>query len=298
MSSLSDELRGHLRELGSDLIGFGRADDMEGAPETMSPRRYVPDAVSLVSIGLHINEASCDLIARSVRERIPPSSYYSYQAFTLAVINRELDRIAYLCAKFLEKRGFRAYPFPANMPHGLKPSKAYPGGSGDISHVHVAAACGLGEIGWHSLLVTPQYGARQKLVSVVTNAHLSPDPAPKAKLCDPAGCGLLCADACPTMAIPKSLEKKVSVRVGGRLLEYGRIEGWRCRWGCSGMLKVTGGYKDIPLPRAEPREGELLEYKKRLDPWQERLKVYSGLLPYCGRCLCVCPLPRRGAVST
>ena len=72
--------------------------------------------------------------------------------------------------------------------------------------------------------------------------------------------------------------------------EYGKLTGWRCRWGCSGMLKITGGYKNIPIPAHEPGPDELLEYKKQVDPWQERLKRYVGLIPYCGRCLSICPV--------
>ena len=75
--------------------------------------------------------------------------------------------------------------------------------------------------------------------------------------------------------------------------EYAKIVEWRCRWGCSGMLKSTGGYADIPMPRGEPTAEELHRYKAQMDPWQVRIKVSSGgLLPYCGRCLCACPAGR------
>lgn len=80
--------------------------------------------------------------------------------------------------------------------------------------------------------------------------------------------------------------------MGGRPIEYARIVGWKCRWGCSGMLRCTGGYKDIPMPDEAPTAEKLLKYKAAVDPWQERLRRLGGLLPYCGRCLCICPSPR------
>ena len=44
------------------------------------------------------------------------------------------------------------------------------------------------------------------------------------------------------------------------------------------------------MPDEEPSAEELLQYKAQVDPWQTRLKATSGgLLPYCGRCLSVCP---------
>ena len=110
---LTEELKGYLLAKGADLVGFGPVELMEGAPEIMRPRRYLPDARTMISIGLAINEASCDLIARSVRERTVPASYHSYQLFTLTLINPQLDRLAYHGAKFLERRGFRSRPVTA-----------------------------------------------------------------------------------------------------------------------------------------------------------------------------------------
>jgi epoxyqueuosine reductase QueG len=289
-SRLSGNLRDHLLALGADLVKFGCVSHMQGAPEIMQPRRYLPDARSLISIGLHVNEASCDLIERSVRDGELPASYHSYQMFTLAIVNPQLDTIAFQGARFLEKQGYRAYPFPANMPHITKPSEVYPGGPGDISHRHVAVACGLGEIGWHNLLITPQFGTRQKLTTIVTNAPLVPDPVCEDRLCNQC---VQCARACPTAAIPVDTDEKTTITIRGKELQYAKIVGWRCLWGCSGMLQSVGGYTDIPMPDKEPSAEELLQYKAQTDPWQVRLKATSGgLLPYCGRCMCACPAGR------
>jgi epoxyqueuosine reductase len=293
--ALTGHLKDFLKDRGADLVGIGLLDRLVGAPEAMQPTRYLPDARALISIGLRINEAVCDLIARCVRDRTVPASYHSYQLFTLTIVNPQLDTLAYQGAKVLEAQGYRAYPFPANMPHELRPSAEYPGGPGNVSHRHVAVACGLGQIGWHSMLITPQFGARQKLTTIVTNAPLVPDAMFEGELCSPARCAFQCARACPTAAIPAALDEKVSIAIGDHLVEYAKIVGWRCRWGCSGMLKCTGGYKDIPMPDAEPTPDELLRYKAEADPWQERVRRYSGLLPYCGRCLCICRKPSPGS---
>jgi epoxyqueuosine reductase QueG len=296
-ATLTEDLRNYLQEEGADLTGFGGVNRLEGAPEIMRPQRYLPDASSVIAIGVHVNEAVCNLIARHARRGTDPPSYHSYQLFTLVMINRELDRLAYLGAKYLEDLGYHAYPFPANVPHITKPSKEYPGGPGDVSHKHIAVACGLGQIGWHTMLITPQFKTRQKLVSITTNAPLVSDPMCEDTLCNPESCGRLCASVCPTNAIPTDAEKSERCIVGGREVVYCRLEGWRCRWGCSGMLKCTGGYRDIPIPDEEPNEEELLEYKARVDPWQTRLKNTVGLVPYCGRCYTVCPgsgLHRKG----
>lgn len=296
--ALSEALRGFLLGQGADLVGFGPSESLEGGPEIMRPSRYLPEARALVSIAVHINEAACDLIARGVNEHTTPPSYHSYQGFTLSVINRKLDEFAYLGAKFLEDRGWLSYPVPANVPHDIRPTSEYPGGPGDLSHKHAAVACGLGDFGWHNLVLTPQFGARQKLVTIVTEAPLPADPPCLEKLCDPEACDWACVRACPTAAIPHNAARKASIRIGEKTVEYARIVGWRCRWGCSGMLRSAGGAKDIPMPKEEPTAEELMGYKAQGDPWQERLKRYAGLIPYCGRCLCVCPVENLSAKRT
>ena len=200
--------------------------------------------------------------------------------------------MAFKGTKFLEEKGYRSYPIPANIPRVLKPSEEYPGGPADVSNKHMAMASGLGYIGWHNLLITPEFGSRQKLITIISNAPLKPDPMCENNLCDPVECGVLCARACPTDAIPEDLNAKSVVRMRGKTVEYARMIGWKCRWDCSGMLKSVGGYTDIEMPDEEPNENELLVYKEQMDPWQLRVRNYTGLTPYCGRCLCVCPAGR------
>lgn len=287
-SQLTEELRAYLKAQGADLVGFAGVDRLEGAPEIQRPQRYLPSVRSMISLAVRVNEAVCDLIETHARRDTTPPSYHSFQLHTLVAINEQLDKLAYQGAKFLEQRGYRAYPFPANLPHILNPTPEYPGGPGDVSHKHIAVACGLGQIGWHSLLITPQFKTRQKLVSIATNAPLVPDPMLEEVQCDPVACGVYCAKVCPTKAIPEDTSKRVSCVVGGKTVEYGKLEGWKCRWGCSGMLKSVGGYKDIPMPDEEPSEEDLFSAKCQVDPWQQRMTNFVGLVPYCGRCYTVC----------
>jgi len=156
----------------------------------------------------------------------------------------------------------------------------------------MAMAAGLGYIGWHNLLITPEYGSRQKLITIISNAPLEGDPMPEKNLCDPVECGFQCSRACPTEAIPEDLKDKASVSMRGKTVDYARMIGWKCRWGCSGMLKSVGGYVDVEMPDEEPDEHELIVYKDQMDQWQKRVTAYTGLTPYCGRCLCICPAGR------
>jgi epoxyqueuosine reductase QueG len=61
-----------------------------------------------------------------------------------------------------------------------------------------AVAAGFGQIGLHTLLITPNYGPRVRLSGFVTDAPLEPDEPFADDLCDDCGA---CARACPSGAI-------------------------------------------------------------------------------------------------
>ncbi len=106
-------------------------------------------------------------------------------------INRKLDEIAASVARWIVEQGFRAVPVPASRmvdDHGLR---------GNISHKAVARMAGLGWQGKSLLLVTPEFGPRVRLVTVLTDMPLVPD-RPVENRC---GACSECSCACPASAI-------------------------------------------------------------------------------------------------
>jgi epoxyqueuosine reductase QueG len=106
-------------------------------------------------------------------------------------VNYRLDIIAYELAKEIEKRGGRALPFAASQMVDWQNQK------GHISHKHVGVAAGLGWIGRNNLLVHPEFGARVRYNTVLTDINLTAGE-PQAN-----GCGecASCIGACPAAAI-------------------------------------------------------------------------------------------------
>ncbi|MBU1261627.1 hypothetical protein KKG61_08510 [bacterium] len=106
-------------------------------------------------------------------------------------VNYLLDRMAFLLANYIQKKGKDALPIPASQVIDWARLK------GDLSHKKMAYMAGLGWIGRQSLIVSPQFGARIRLVTVLTDLEL-----PAQKPID-AGCGkcLSCIKACPAGAI-------------------------------------------------------------------------------------------------
>jgi len=112
-------------------------------------------------------------------------------------INYLMDRTATLIALKLQEAGARALPIPAS--HIIEweyPLKAH------VNHRQVAAHLGQGWFGRNNLLVTPDCGAKVRLVTVLTDAEIS-EPGPWSEKIGGNGCGkcVACVKVCPAGAI-------------------------------------------------------------------------------------------------
>jgi epoxyqueuosine reductase QueG len=106
-------------------------------------------------------------------------------------VNTLLDHIATRVAGLLQSWGARALPIPAS--HILCEDRF----QASLSHKAAALQAGLGWQGKSLLLVTPQYGPRVRLVTVLTDLDL-PAGSPLQNRC--AEC-TVCTEACPAGAI-------------------------------------------------------------------------------------------------
>nr|MBC7245011.1 reductive dehalogenase [Chloroflexota bacterium] len=96
--------------------------------------------------------------------------------------------------------------------------EAVPSGNDTMQNIPLAIDAGLGEIGRLGLLLTPEFGPRQRLCKVLTNLPLATDKPidfGMQRFCEMC---LFCAHACPAKAIPfgeRSLERtSISNRPG------------------------------------------------------------------------------------
>jgi epoxyqueuosine reductase QueG len=105
--------------------------------------------------------------------------------------NYRLDMTAYLLAKEIEKRGYRAMPFPASQLVDWRNQK------GHVSHKRVGEISGVGWIGRNNLLIHPVYGARVRYNTVLTDMPLTA-AAPLERGCEACRA---CINACPAGAI-------------------------------------------------------------------------------------------------
>lgn len=104
-----------------------------------------------------------------------------------------LTRAAYDTARASHELGLKALPLPAKgCPFDARFLQAV------FSYKHAAQAAGLGNIGKHSLLVTPAFGPRVRLSCCLTEALLEPTMGGTPWKC--AGCDI-CIENCPAGAL-------------------------------------------------------------------------------------------------
>lgn len=136
-----------------------------------------------ISFGLTVSRSVLDTLTDG------PTPFYLHH---YRQVNYRLDMTAYLLAREIERRGYRALPFPASQLIDWQNQKAH------ISHKHVGVAAGIGWIGRNNLLVHPKYGSQMRYNTVFTDMPLEPT-APDRRF----GCGpcRVCMAFCPAGAI-------------------------------------------------------------------------------------------------
>ncbi len=156
MVSLRNQIEDIMFSFGCDIVGIANVERFKGASEGRRPTDILPTARSVIVGAVHILDSVCD--------DLPETRYeYTNQFY---VLNGTLGSVSTKVARLLEDKGYRAIPIPAAYPRINKDLM------GVFSHRHAAVLAGLGEIGLSNLLITPQFGARVRLVSIITEVPL------------------------------------------------------------------------------------------------------------------------------
>jgi epoxyqueuosine reductase len=166
---------------GASLVGFA---DLEGAAPT--PLSMWPRAVSLA--------VALDPTALTGVRDGPTTDYYGeYNR-----VNRALNEIAGRTAGAILDLGYRVEPFPATVPETWQGEDWTKTLSVAFQHKTAATRAGLGWVGKNALLITPEFGPRVRLATVLTNM-----PLPVGEPLTVGRCGdcTACARACPGQAI-------------------------------------------------------------------------------------------------
>lgn len=295
----ADKVKAQARMLGADAVGIASMDRYEGAPLQMDPRQIMPEAKSLIAMAFRVNRGSL----RGIEEGTFFSNYSSmgyggltYLYMPMVVIN---------LAKFIEDDGYEAIPYGhqsdwraignkgeprSGYSRPVRPGQACP----DVMvHLRIAAyLAGLGEIGYSKVFLTPEFGPRQRIGIVLTEAELEPSPIYDGpKLCNRC---MACVKDCPGQAIPK--DKTVKVTLAGHEVEWADIDCDVCASAFTGAEPVGDGEKgDYISGREDYRPSNISPF------YHKPRNLYNTGQAICGGqgCLraCMIGLEKRGVLN-
>lgn len=163
-----------------------------------------------VAIGMGLSNTVVDQMDPS-----QPADFSLYGWHVYRAISPAVDQIAMHVAREIESRGFRALPIPTSQYRN--PGERI----GLFSHKLAAHLSGVGWIGKNCLLITPEFGPRVRLASVLTDCELESGT----RIDGRCGDCRACVDACPVGAL-RGVEFCESEGVERRL-DVGACAGYR-----------------------------------------------------------------------
>ena len=201
IAKLTEEILSEAKSAGASLAGVADLNLLRELPTfgglSLDKFRYA------VSVGVVLPSQVIEMITAD-----DPGILYAWAYRTGNLI---LENISFRIASKITGWGYRALVIPPSMRVDREKEV------GHASQKAFAWAAGLGWIGRNALLVTPQYGPRVRLATVLTDMLLKPGQ-PVKNLC---GECMICIKACPAKALK---HVKFEVRPGSReeILDVGR----------------------------------------------------------------------------
>ncbi len=223
--ALTSALKSKAVDLGADLVGVGPCERWEGAPIQMDPRGHWPESTQVVVVAIHHPDACVELGGI-------PNAHHQGPYAIQGKMNERLEFIQFHLGRWLERQGHNSIPIPATNIWRYRPYGEIERPFGpDLSDIHAAACVGLGEIGYHGLLMTPEFGTWQRFCCMITDAPLEADPMYDGpELCDRcARCIVKCDEQCGG-ALAHEVTGEVVLDIAGKEFRYAEKNLWRCAW--------------------------------------------------------------------
>ena len=263
MTLTSQQVKDFAKAAGAELCGGANMERCEGAPAQMDPRNSFPGARSAIVLGRRIPRG----VYRGIEEGTHWSNYTFYGYNRLNTLM--LPKAQYATACFIEDYGFEAtpvYPGVAEAEPSREPLREGQPGPNVYPNIRIAAvAAGVGEMGWSKVFLSPEFGPRQRLCMILTDAELEPDPLVKPNsICNLC---MACVEDCPGHCIPHIKEGKVvEIQIEGNTYRWGDVDMGKCTLTHHGLNKEASPFlcKDCPglyMPVTEQECSEEEAYK-------------------------------------
>jgi len=202
----SAEMKEYAASLGAELYGVASAEVYaQRFPEKPQPTRLVENAQSIVIIGLPFEPGTIATVLRpelaglrtQASEQVMGTTVQAVGAerFFLEeeneILNHELTLMGYKIAKYLRHKGWNAL----HLPPGKQDDRFR---TAPFYHMPAMYLAGIGTLGLNFSILTPQFGPRVYVTSIITDCLLSPGQPMTEDLC--IRCEM-CVENCPIQAL-------------------------------------------------------------------------------------------------
>ena len=335
----SEMIKNAAYEAGADKCGIAPISRFEGAPKEMNPKFLFPGVKSVIALAFRIPRG----VQRGIEEG---TQFYQYPSMAYGGINEiYAPAVLHHVGKVIEDEGYEAVVYRNTGGRGvvsdmdgspgntLSPEEEIVSSESaksrtahhrtvqftrEVSEDKVppdlqfqfrlaAVACGLGEIGWSKMLLTPEFGPLQRVAFIFTDAELEYDEMYSGEpLCRKCGA---CVRECPGGCIPPiDSGMSIKVTIDGKVCEWGDVDMWRCY----AFYTHGGRYYNpfVPKEAFDKNEGgliDVLEVPGTVANEENVTNVYNALAGYfpswvgynmakCGGCIraCVSMLEKKG----
>lgn len=222
MNDLKRKIEEAVRKERIDLIGFAPKSRFEGLDARLNPFTIFPEGKTVIMLGKRICRGSL----RGVEEG---SNFGDYNLFGNVWLEDEFLAMAcYGLTNVLEDEGWEAvpvFPNPSEIaPTGVSVAEGRPAPNVFPDFTYAAVACGLCEISMSGMLLSEQFGSRQRFHMIITDAEIASTPLMQTKVC--TGC-MKCADVCPLGAISKTETREIEIC--GKKMSVAVVDYDKCR---------------------------------------------------------------------
>jgi ferredoxin len=251
MATLTEQVRDAALAAGADLVGFAPISRFDNAPPTLHPRTIYPPTRTVIAVALRQPRGALKAVEEGTYwQAYNCDSYWYLNEIAAPKILRDV-------CLFLEEFGHTSVPVHNPFhPHSGRPTREdQPAGpDGMVSLRVIGCAAGLGELGHSKVLLTPQFGPRQRVFAVFTDAELEPTPLFEGSLCD--GCQT-CVRECQAGAIGR--ERTERLTIDGRTFAHAPLDCQAC-----GVVHRGDDPRYSPFWNGSEKEGEGPSYSNFL----------------------------------
>jgi len=196
---------------GADIVGFAPASRFERDNPIF---KIMPETKTVIGLAFRVLRG----IYRGIEEG---STYYQYTTMAVENMEETIMPMAQLkVAMMIEEEGYIALPQRRHQQimaeeNSTNPEVAYDAiyrgktAETQMDFLDTAVKCGLGEKGFHNVLLTDEFGPMVRYCFILTDAEIEETDVVKPHICD--NCGK-CKEACPGKAIDTD----------------GNVDSWQC----------------------------------------------------------------------